>query len=902
MAEQTASLFSFNRGIVSRLGLARVDIKRMALSAATMVNWVCRVLGSMSLRVGTQYLGSTYDNLAATYLPFIFSTTDTALLELTDSNMRVWINDALMSRPAVATAVINGDFAVSLASWTDNDEAGGASQWVLGLMAMEGNGTAAAIRDQVVSVPFLARGVEHALRIVIYRGPVTLRVGTVAGTDEYISETVLETGTHSLAFTPAGDFNVRFLSRRIPVVYVESCNVEAAGAVVIPTTWGAADVNNVRTDQSGDVLFVACAGQQQRRIERRATKSWSIVEYKTADGPFRVENVGPITLTTSSTSGNIIVTSSAALFKRGHIGALFSISSVGQNVSRSITAQNVFTNSIRITGIETSRYFNIIISGLTASGSTVTLQRSIAAPGVWEDVPGKTWTADATEAYSDTLDNQIIYYRIGIKTAGYVAGTIVATLSTSLGSITGIVRVYDFNSSTSVNAEVLTELGANAATDIWAEGEWSSYRGWPSAVALHEGRLWWAGKGKALGSISDAFDSFDQTFPGDAGPLSRSIGSGPVDTVNWMISLQRLMIGAQGKEFSVKSSSLDEPITPTNFSIKPVSSQGSAPVAPVTIDQRALYVGRSGTKVFELAFNAQAYDYSSNEITILVPDLAQSGIVAMDCGRNPDTRTHCVLANGMVNIAVTDKVEDVQAWIQFETDGYVEDVVVLPAASGNLDDQVYYLVRRVINGNTVRYLEKWAQEADCKGDQQMCKLADSFVTYSGVATTTITGLDHLEGEEVVVWADGADVGTDDSVTPWVQRYTVSGGQITLAVAASNVVVGLPYTGQFKSTKLGQATQEIQSPLNVQKSINHLGLILSDTHTKGLKYGPSFDVLDDLPGIEAGTTVTPGVREEYDESPIEFPGTWTTDSRICLQAQAPRPCTVLAATYDTEMHK
>jgi hypothetical protein len=31
--------------------------------------------------------------------------------------------------------------------------------------------------------------------------------------------------------------------------------------------------------------------------------------------------------------------------------------------------------------------------------------------------------------------------------------------------------------------------------------------------------------------------------------------------------------------------------------------------------------------------------------------------------------------------------------------------------------------------------------------------------------------------------------------------------------------------------------------------------------------------------------------------IEFPGTWTTDARVCLQAQAPRPATVVAVTID-----
>jgi hypothetical protein len=232
----------------------------------------------------------------------------------------------------------------------------------------------------------------------------------------------------------------------------------------------------------------------------------------------------------------------------------------------------------------------------------------------------------------------------------------------------------------------------------------------------------------------------------------------------------------------------------------------------------------------------------------------------------------------------------------------IEDVVILPAVSGDIDDRVYYVVNRTINGSEVRYLEKWAQEMDCRGDQDLCCLADSYVTYTGSAHALITGLSHLEGEEVVVWADGEDVGTNDSARPWVQRYTVSGGSITLATPASNVVVGLGYTAQFKSAKLGGITQA-GSPLNRMKQIAGIGLILADTHPRGLVFGPDFDsTMDDLPSIEAGAAVdTSVVHTAYDEDMVPFPGKWDTDSRVCLQAQAPRPATVLAITTDLEMH-
>src|SRR3990167_2103155 len=124
---QNIPFIAFNRGIISELALARADIKRVALSAEIMTNWIPRTLGSMTLRPGLGYIGSTKDNLASKSIPFVFSQTQKARLELTANIMRVWISDALITRAAVSTAVTNGTWPVNLTGWTDNDEAGAGS-------------------------------------------------------------------------------------------------------------------------------------------------------------------------------------------------------------------------------------------------------------------------------------------------------------------------------------------------------------------------------------------------------------------------------------------------------------------------------------------------------------------------------------------------------------------------------------------------------------------------------------------------------------------------------------------------------------------------------------------------------------------------------------------------------
>lgn len=903
MARTGPAYLAFNRGLISRLGIGRADVKRVAISAQTMTNWVPRVLGSMMLRPGLAYLGSTLSDAAARFLPFVFSISDKALIELTALFIRIWVSDEPITRVAVTTTVANPTMAASLANWTDQDEAGAASSFdATGHMQLVGSGTAAAIREQAVTLGAGSSGLEHALRITILRGPVTFRVGSSSGGDQYISEIVLGTGSHSLAFTPTTTFYVSFRSTLLRKVFVYNCDIEAAGAMSLPAPWPVGVLGDVRSDESADVTYLACAGYQQRKIVRSGTRSWGIELYQPEDGPFRIENIGPITITPSVINGNGTLTASSALFKSSHEGALFASTSTGQTVSANLALLNDVTNSIAVTGVGTDRTITVVISGITA-GRTIALQRSFDN-STWVTTT-TTYAVDGATAFTDGLDNQIVYYRLRLTVLG-AAGTTVGTLSIPTGSVRGICRITAFTSSTVVDMEVLRDFGGTTATDTWEEGRWSDYRGWPSAVALYEGRLAWAGKDSISMSVSDGFESFDQTLTGDSAPIDRTIGSGPVDTINWILPLQRMVLGGQGAEFSCRSTSFDEPLTPTNFNIKRASTQGSGAVSGAAIDTQGIYVQRGGQRVYELTFDNNSFDYGSAHLSAMVPEIGYPSITRMAVQRQPDTRVHFVRSDGTVAMLVFDKNEDVKCWVEIETPGatgLIEDVVVLPGASGAEEDQVYYVVNRTIGGATKRFLERWALESECVGGS-LNKQADSFITYSGTAVNTISGLGHLEGEEVVVWADGADVGTDDSDSTWTQTYTVISGAITLedGLTVENAVVGLGYEARWRSAKLAVVASEAGLVLLNYANIKGLGMILADVHPRGLRFGPDFDNMDDMPAVEAGAVIDPDtMREEYDSESIAFPGEYDSDSRLCLLATAPRPVTALAVTIEVDAY-
>lgn len=919
MAKQSVAFIALNRGIVSRLGLARQDVKRIAMSAETMTNWKPRVLGSMMIRPGLGYLWGVQGNNPTRYLPFVYATDDTALLEFTDLVLRIGINDVLLTRPTVSTAVTNGTFAGNIAGWTDSSD-GGATAPAYALkgstntLQLASNGTARSCASQAVTVAAAYVGIEHALRITIYNGPLQLRIGTAVNDDSYVNLTTLETGVHSISFTPTGTFYIQFSSTLIRTTNVTSCTVEAAGIVTIPTTYDTDDLDYIRggTDsQSADVLYLGCNDQQQRKIERRGThpnaRSWSYVLYRPETGPFLVENVGPTTMTPAALNGNTTLTASLPTFRTTHVGALFQVVSTGQTVTKNMAALNDATTSIRVTGVTTDRAFTINISNLTAigGGRTVILQRSFDN-STWAAVSGKSWIADTVEAYTDGLDNQEVWYRLLLSVVGG-AGTTVSILSIPTGSVTGICRVTAFTSSTVVSVEVLSDFGGTTATDTWSEGQWSDRRGWPSAPGFYEGRLTWAGKNAVILSESDAFEGFSDETEGDSASINRTIGSGAVDLINWILPLQRMILGAQGAEHAVRSSSLDEPLTPTNFNIKPASTQGSAPVQAVKIDKGGIYVQRGGTRVFELAFDVQFYEYGSDHLSAIVPEIGRPGIVRMAAQRQIDTVAHFVRSDGIVACLMFDKAEKVNCWYLIESDGasgVIEDVVTLPGDSDAEEDQVYYVVKRTIDGSVIRNLEKWALESECLGDD-VCKLADSHIVYQGSAVTNVAVgfASHLEGEEVVVWADGVDVGTEtDSNGVRTQRYSIVNGQLDadLDEFAENIVIGLYYEGPWKSAKLLELQTELGTALTKMKTVSGLGLVMADVHAKGLRYGNSFDDMQDLPEIEDGAPVDADeVRVAYDKDIIEFPGDWGPDERLCLLASAPRPVTVLAAIADAQ---
>ena len=282
MATGEKTLLAFNRGVISKRGLARQDLERMAMSAEVQTNWMPRVLGSMMLRPGLKFIDSMLEDLRLVrQMPFVFGVDDTALIEFGEGTlMRFRVDDVVVSRVAVVAVVTDATFNAALGvgvnDWQDDSDPGataesGAGATVPNVLNLIGTGDEYAKVTQRVEVDAGEVLVEHALAITVQTEFCRLRVGQTVNDDNLVRETQLGKGVHNIAFIPQQDhFFIELANDRAYNVLVNGCGISAAGDVVFATGWSThSQVRAVRWAQSGDVIYALSRDTNMKKIERR---------------------------------------------------------------------------------------------------------------------------------------------------------------------------------------------------------------------------------------------------------------------------------------------------------------------------------------------------------------------------------------------------------------------------------------------------------------------------------------------------------------------------------------------------------------------------------------------------------------------------------------------------------
>lgn len=888
MASVNAPIYSLNGGEVGDEGLARLDLERLQFAGSLYQNILPRVIGSMTIRPGLEHIADI-DFGDVQLLEHNYSGGSALIPILSNFEMRVVKDDALVTRGAVSTAITNGDFN-SFTGWT-NASTGAASASVSGgELVLVGTTQDRASAKQTISVSGGDQGDEHAVRIDVRRGPLIVRLGSTSGDDDLIPEAILDDGVHSIAFTPmTSSIFIELANDEARQALVYSCQIEAAGIMVIPTPWSDDDLtgNILRYKQNKDVLYVASGVYQQREIQRRGDTSWGIQRYKSEDGPF-VASDGAMSLDPNVYTGNGSLTSSRNFFEPGMVGRLFRLFQSGQAVFENFTSAPAEGANVRISGVGSARTITWTVAG-TWSG-TVKLQVAnddgSGNPGAWTDVLSRT--SNGTSTYTDGDDNVIKFFRFAVLAGGHTSGTIETSITYAGGSQAGVVRVTGYGSATTVSIEVLSRLFSLNATFEWDYSVWSDYDGWPSAVEVFGGRLYWGLGDTIYGSVPDAFKSFDDGVEGDSAPISRSVNASSQRGILWLLGLQRLIAGTDAAEISVKSSSFDEPLTSSSWFPVDASTRGCANIRGVKADQDGIFVQASGTGVFRMAPDQQGLDYSSTDLMAMHEEICDgSEIVDVAVQRRPDTIVWFILANGEARALTYEPAENVIAWSRIITDGLFKRVAAIRGAG---QDPVYFAIVR----NGAQRLERLASMSECKGGATNC-IADGFKRFTATASQTVFSVPHLNGKAVTVWVDGAAVRDQSNL------YTVASSQVVLppVAAGKKVVIGLPYTGRWQSTKLAYGAQG-GTALFMRKRIAELGLYMVRTMIDGLRIGYDFvsmrkptTTMKDKP-IAAGT-----LYDAFDTDLMAINSDWDTDSRICIEAKSPYPFTAAALVMGTK---
>jgi hypothetical protein len=158
------------------------------------------------------------------------------------------------------------------------------------------------------------------------------------------------------------------------------------------------------------------------------------------------------------------------------------------------------------------------------------------------------------------------------------------------------------------------------------------------------------------------------------------------------------------------------------------------------------------------------------------------------------------------------------------------------------------------------------------------------------STATVTGLDHLEGETVYIWADMAYRGT----------AVVSSGSITLPGTYSRIFVGLNFTSVWKSLKMAYGATK-GTAVTQPKMITGMGLVL-DRAADCIVMGDTPGLLKRLTKTSAPALLGGGPRYFSGEAYAKFDGTADKDPRIIVATVNPGPVTIKALIPNIQVNE
>ncbi len=344
--------------------------------------------------------------------------------------------------------------------------------------------------------------------------------------------------------------------------------------------------------------------------------------------------------------------------------------------------------------------------------------------------------------------------------------------------------------------------------------------------------------------------------------------------IRHVVPLSNLMLLTASSEIRTTTAN-DDTITPTSIGFVPQTYYGAAAPQPLLVGRMALFASQRGGHLRSLGYSYNKGGFDSDDLSIRAAHLFENKtIISMALAKTPQPIVWCVTSDGELLGCTYLADQNVTAWHRHTTkNGTFEAVVCV--AEGN-EDIVYCVIRREINGSTVRYVERLHERQFTTLDK--CFFVDCGAEYNGDYAATISGLSHLEGQEVAILADG-------KVLP---RQTVTDGKITLENEARHVIVGLPITASMET--LPVILQDKDGGLGRGKMKNICNVFVRVYQSSGVLIGPSEDDLREYSHREHENYGTPP-QVISKELSVLVPPAWSDGGQIIIRQKYPLPLTI-----------
>jgi len=416
----------------------------------------------------------------------------------------------------------------------------------------------------------------------------------------------------------------------------------------------------------------------------------------------------------------------------------------------------------------------------------------------------------------------------------------------------------------------------------------TSSNNYPSVVSFFEQRLVFGATNNNPQTLwfskNGDYGNF-HTGSNDDDALIYTIASNQVNAIRFLSATRVLTVGTSSGEY-VLTSTNDGPVTPTTTLIRKYSNYGTAEIEPVQVADVTLFAQRGKRKMREFKFvgDVNTGGYSAPDMTILAEHVTEGGLVQMAYQQEPDSVIWCVRNDGTLLGLTYRREEEVVAWHKHVIGGtfssgqaVVESIATLPTDTG--EDELFMIVKRTINSVTKRYIEKM-KVFDFGDDATTAFFVDSGLSYSGGATTTLSGLYHLEGETLQVLGNGATHPDE----------TVSNGGITLDYSSTKAAVGFGFDSSMQTLRIESGSVDGTSQ-GKPKRVH--GITVRFFETVGAEVGNDSGEVDRIFFRDSSMDMDTAVPMFTGDKDIEFPGGFDDDDRVYIKQGQPLPLTVLA---------